>query len=160
MSGPKHTSYPEWVVEAVRDHYDRIAEGTEDKSLVGIADMLWDAYERGQRDPTAELRQQCVCNKCGWCGVATGPHYWHDGCNYSAITALDMERYENRRLRDDTAELVEALEAVPIVRFNEPGTDGFLSCPGCGATGSEPCEIDCYAPKVEAALAAYRERNK
>ena len=53
VSGPK--PYPEWVEEAVRDHYDRIAEGTEDKPHVGIADMLWDAYERGQRDAAPRL---------------------------------------------------------------------------------------------------------
>ena len=57
MSGPKHTPHPEWVVEAVRDHYDRIAEGTEDKPHVGIADMLWDAYERGQRDAAPRLAE-------------------------------------------------------------------------------------------------------
>ena len=58
MSGPKHTPYPEWVEEAVRDHYDRIAEGVEDKPHVGIADMLWDAYERGQRDAAPRLADE------------------------------------------------------------------------------------------------------
>lgn len=50
MSGHKQTPYPKWVLEMVNSHYDRIAEGVEDKPHIGIMDMLLDAYERGKAE--------------------------------------------------------------------------------------------------------------
>jgi len=54
----------------------------------------------------------------------------------------------------------EALLKVPIVRTGEPGTDEFLTCIGCGATGSHPCKTDCWVLGVEAALALLTPRKE
>jgi hypothetical protein len=55
--------YPEWVRDIVREHYERIAEGTENHPAWGIADMIYSAYHKGLTEAAlSELTKEAQAN--------------------------------------------------------------------------------------------------
>jgi hypothetical protein len=50
------SSFPSWVLEMVEAHYDRIAEGVENKPYRAIAEMIYDGYLVGREEALVEQR--------------------------------------------------------------------------------------------------------
>jgi hypothetical protein len=91
-----------------------------------------------------------------------------DACTPKARPAMTTERITRypqvaraNALEGALRSAYEALRKVPIVRLNpgKEGTDGFLTCPGCGAEASTPCRPDCYVKAVEDVLSDMEEFN-